>query len=220
MAEVKLLGTWTSPFNHRVKLALKLKGIPFEYFEEDLSNKSALLLQYNPIHKKVPVLVHGGKPVNESTVIIEYLEEIWPQNPLLPADPYDRAQARFWVKFVEDKASAIPRFLFTAGQEQEKPMKDLLDILETAEKQGLGGKKFYHGEKVGIVDIAFVSIFYWLEVIQDVVGIKLYEPNKFPAVHSWLENFKKEPVIQENLPTYDDLFAAFKAARGKLVPSA
>jgi glutathione S-transferase len=48
------------------------------------------------------VLVHDGKPICESMIIVEYIDEIWPQNSLLPADPYDRAQARFWVKYVDE----------------------------------------------------------------------------------------------------------------------
>lgn len=98
-----LIGFWGSPAALRVKWALELKGIQYHYVEEDLANKSALLLQYNPVYKKVPVLVHQGKPLAESLVILEYIDETWKQNPLLPHDPYDKAKARFWSRFVDEK---------------------------------------------------------------------------------------------------------------------
>lgn len=102
---VVLYGAWNSPFVARVSWALKMKGVEHQYIEEDLFNKSPMLLHYNPIYKKVPVLVHAGKPIVESTVILQYIDEVWPENTIMPENPYERALARFWAKFLDEKVS-------------------------------------------------------------------------------------------------------------------
>ncbi|THG03799.1 hypothetical protein TEA_005385 [Camellia sinensis var. sinensis] len=104
--EVILLDFWVSPFATRVKIALAEKGVDYESREEDLSNKSPLFLKMNPVHKQVPVLIHNGKPVCESLIIVQYIDEVWNhKSPLLPCDPHQRAQARFWADFVDKKVS-------------------------------------------------------------------------------------------------------------------
>ena len=103
--EVKLFGMWASPAVRRVEWALKIKGIEYEYIEEDLSNKSTSLLEYNPINKQVPVLLHKGKPIVESLVMIEYIDEVWKHNPILPEDPYERTKARFWATYGEGEVT-------------------------------------------------------------------------------------------------------------------
>lgn len=52
-----------NPFVRRVEVALKIKGAQREYIDEDLQNKGSLFLEYNPVLKKVPVLLHNGKPL-------------------------------------------------------------------------------------------------------------------------------------------------------------
>ena len=78
--DVKLLSFEQSPVGHRVEWALKLKGVDLEYVEEDIFNKSNLLLELNPVHKKVPVLVHNQKPIAESLIIVEYIDQTWKQS--------------------------------------------------------------------------------------------------------------------------------------------
>jgi glutathione S-transferase len=103
-----LLDEWLSMFGMRARIALAEKGIKYEYKEEDLENKSQMLLEMNPIHKKIPVLIHNGKPICESIIIVEYIDEVWNDKvPFLPLDPYQRAQAKFWADFVNKKVSVF-----------------------------------------------------------------------------------------------------------------
>ncbi|XP_058181136.1 probable glutathione S-transferase, partial [Rhododendron vialii] len=211
---VQLLGFWPSPYSYRVIWALKLKGVNYEYIEEDFPSKSELLLRYNPVHKKIPVLIHRGKPIVESRVILEYIEETWPENPLLPKDAYERAVARFWIQFGEDKGLTFYGFFRSTTREaQEKSGKEVIEVLKILEEQCLGDKMFFGGSSLGLVDISFGWLAYWFGVMEEVVGAKLFEPNAFPRLHAWAQNFKEISLIKENLPDRERLSAHFKRIR-------
>ncbi|CAL5382398.1 unnamed protein product [Camellia sinensis] len=207
--ELKVFRTWSTPFALRIIWALKLKGIEeYETIFEDITNKSPLLLQYNPVHKKVPVLVHNGKPISESLVILEYIDETWKHNPLLPEDPHERATARFWAKFGDEK-----------GKEQEEAIPQVMENLKYIEEQ-LKGNKFFGGETIGYTDIAFGWTANLLSVFEEVTGIKLLDEEKFPLLSAWMRNFSDVPVIKENWPPRDKLVIKFQATREKYLAAA
>ncbi|KAH7514529.1 hypothetical protein FEM48_Zijuj11G0099100 [Ziziphus jujuba var. spinosa] len=230
--EVKLFGVWGSPFSRRVEIALKLKGVDYEYVEEDLSNKSPLLLKYNPVHKKVPAFVHNGKAIAESQVILEYIDETWKNSPILPKDPYGRAQARFWASFIDEKSMGVtlqPTILENVDvkgivahqclpalwkaswpcEDHEKVKDEAREHLKTLENE-LKDKKFFGGETVGLVDIVANFIAYWLPRIQKATGAELLTEEKYPKLYQWGHEFENHGVVKEKLPPSDKLIAFFK----------
>ncbi|KAI3525348.1 hypothetical protein L2E82_51592 [Cichorium intybus] len=161
--EVILLDFWASMFGMRVRIALAEKGVSYEYREENLRNKSQLLLEMNPIHKKIPVLIHNGKPVCESNIIVQYIDEVWKDKaPLLPSDSYGKAQARFWADFIDKKVYQNGRnLLFTSeGEEHEAAMKEFKDSLKLIEGE-LGDKPYFGGDQFGYVDVSFITFYPW-----------------------------------------------------------
>ncbi|GMH10190.1 hypothetical protein Nepgr_012031 [Nepenthes gracilis] len=207
---VKLYGFWVSPFSMRVELALKIKGVDYEYIEEDLQNKSPELLQYNPVHKKVPVLVHNGKAIAESQVILEYIDETWKENPIMPQDPYERAMARFWAKFIHEKCVPSFRKALLGGEtEVEKGIEETKENLMILEKV-LEGKSFFGGERIGFVDIVANVIAYWVFLYQEAVEKEVLT-EEFSVLCNWKDKYVNHSIIKETLPPKDKSVAYYRA---------
>ncbi|KAF5477034.1 hypothetical protein F2P56_003713 [Juglans regia] len=217
--KVILHGFWASPFAKRVELALKIKGIPYDYVEEDLMNKSSLLLEYNPVYKKVPVLVHNGKPIAESIVILEYIDETWKKGPsLLPKDPYKRAQVRFWASFIEQQLlQRVILVVKSDGEAQEKAIEELFEKLKLLEERIMNifpeGTASINQENMRLLDIVLLTCFGSYKVQEEVLGFKLMDPEKTPLVFSWLTTLLEIPVVKEAIPSHEEIMLVIKYVR-------
>lgn len=91
-----LYGYWRSGTSYRTRIALHLKGLAFEQRPVDLrigAQRSEAFLALNP-QGLVPALEVEGRILTQSPAILEWLEDRYPTPPLLPTDPFDRAQVR------------------------------------------------------------------------------------------------------------------------------
>ncbi|CAA0806671.1 Glutathione S-transferase U7 [Striga hermonthica] len=216
---LKLVGFWASIYAQRVKWALKLKGIEYQYIEEDIFNKSPLLHQLNPVYGKVPVLVlHDGKSLPESPIILEYIDETCTDHPLLPRDPYERARARFWGRFVDEKVvESTWLALCSEGENQEKAVKVAIEALGKMEEE-LNGKIFFGGDTIGFLDLIMAFVSYVLPVWEDIASVKILDPVKFPGLTAWMGNFINHPVIKgDYLPPRAAVFDYFRGRREQLI---
>ncbi|KAK1261037.1 Glutathione S-transferase U9 [Acorus gramineus] len=225
MADVKLYGLWASPYSQRIQLALNLKGVSYEWIEEDAQNKSEKILQYNPIYKKLPVLVHDGKPLPESLIILEYIEETWKNPPLLlPEDPYERSRVRFWANFFDQKVLTLMGAIFSCqGEEQEKAITEFVENITMMEKEIVkdfpAGKPFFSGEKPGFLDVVVGSTSSVIKVLERLVGVKLVDQERTPLVHSWLAAFAELGIAKDTMPDMETFFVKAVEMREKILAS-
>ncbi|KAJ0980489.1 hypothetical protein J5N97_008744 [Dioscorea zingiberensis] len=186
-AEVVLLDHWTSQFGQRVCIALEEKGVEYEYIEQDTINKSTLLIESNPIYKKIPVLIHHGKPVCESMIIVQYVDEVWSDKAqLLPDEPFARARARFWADYINNKGEAL-----------EEAKKDFMEIVKTLEVE-LGDKTFFNGDTFGFVDVALVPFFGRFNAYEKIANFNIEE--ECPKIVAWGRRCMHRDSVSKILP--------------------
>jgi glutathione S-transferase len=182
------------PFCARVRIVLAEKGVEYEDVQIDLADRPAWLYEKNPLGK-VPVLEEGAFVLPESPVIMEYLDERYPEPPLLPADPAERALARLWLERFDD---VVGRDYYSARRgDEDGPLRlaDRLDELDAA----LAATPYLGGAEYGLADIAYVP---WILRTRDVLGIELDGRDSLIA---WLERLLERPAIAAEL----DLVSTF-----------
>ncbi|KAL0385664.1 UNVERIFIED_CONTAM: Glutathione S-transferase U17 [Sesamum radiatum] len=210
--KVKLMGAWQSPYAMRARIALNIKSVEYEYEEEDLlGNKSDLLLKSNPVYKKVPVLIHADRPLPESLLILHYIDEVWASGPaILPSDPYDRAIARFWAAYVDDKWFLHLRAsVLLEGEGAKSATEEIgegLVLLEEAFTMCGKGHKFFGGERIGYLDIALGSFLGWIRVAEQRNNASLIHESKTPKLSQWAQRFCADVAVKDVMHPTDRLF--------------
>jgi len=133
----------------------------------------------------VPVVEEeDGRPLPESVVIMEFLEERYPEPALLPPDPADRAFVRLLI--FRDKDFTDPYYAFRRGEDgaDEKFGAALMQL-----NVALGERPFLGGAEYGLADIAYVP---WLLRARDMLGVDL---GRFSFLSAWLARLEERPAI-------------------------
>ena len=174
------------PYCARARIVLAEKGLGYETVEIDLSDRPAWLYAKNP-SGTVPVLEEdGGFVLPESLVIMEYLDERFPEPPLWPADPSERALGRLWLDRFDVRLGADYYALRRGEQSQlDKQLRNLDAALEA--------QPFLSGREYGLADIGYVP---WILRARSNLGVDL-EP--YPAISAWLERLSERPAIAAEL---------------------
>jgi glutathione S-transferase len=171
------------PYCARVRIVLAEKGVTYETVVVDLDDRPAWLYEKNPLGK-VPVLEEDDFVLPESAVINEYLEERFPEPPLWPAHPAERAAGRLLVERF-DRLSR-PYYALRRGDEEARPRLDAeltwLDSLFT-------DRPFLTGRGFGLADAAYLP---WVLRAETMLGVDL---DSHPALADWVERTRDRPSV-------------------------
>jgi stringent starvation protein A len=175
------------PYCARVRIALAEKGIEYETVEVDLDDRPAWIYEKNPLGR-VPVLEDDTFVLSESAVIDEYLDDRYPDPPLWPADPADRALGRMLV-FRFDELSR-PYYAVRRGEDGAR---ELLDSALATLDAVLQEQQFLSGREFGLADIAYVP---WILRARDRMEVDL---ERFPALAEWVGRLEQRSSIAAEL---------------------
>ena len=212
---VKLCGFHISNYHNKVRIALLEKGVAFE---EDASVKPSQepgYLEKSPMGK-VPYLEVNGTRLRESAVILEYLEEAFPQKPLLPKDPLERARVRELVVFLELHLELVARRMYgmlgggkpVSDEAKQRTEKDLVKGVR-ALKAVAKFDPFIAGKELTIADCAaFVHLPLVTLVTKNFFGRDFLED--LPQVKPYLKMLGERPAFAK---VNEDRRAATAAAK-------
>lgn len=171
------------PYAARVRIVLAEKGVEVDVVEIDLSDRPDWLYEKNP-KGRVPVLEEDDRPLAESAVLMEFLEERYPEPALLPADPADRAAVRLLIFRADELTDP-----YYALRREEDGARERFDAALGRLEGLLGEQPYLSGAEYGLADIALVP---WVLRARDMLGVEL---DGFPALTDWLGRLEQRPAI-------------------------
>ena len=196
---IKLYDFKSSPNCQRVKVVLAEKKLPYEIVPIDLTKKeqkSADYLKMNP-YGKVPVLSDDSTVLYESLIINEYLEEKYPNPPLMPKDPAKKAKGRILVDYgmahFDSAYQKLRMELMKDAKERSQPIidgakGDLKKLLQRFEEE-LGDQQYLLGD-FSLVDADLIPRFTRLE------GFGVLPDPSLPRLGKYLDRMKARPSVK------------------------
>jgi glutathione S-transferase len=173
------------PYAARVRITLAEKGLDYDAVEIDLTDRPAWLYEKNSLGR-VPVYEEDeGLVLPESEVIMEYLQERYPEPPLWPADPAERALARLWLQRFDDRFGEAYYAVRRGAEGAREELGAKLAQLDRA----LEGQPYLSGREYGLADTGYVP---WLLRAGERLGVEL---ESFPALADWLERVASRPAV-------------------------
>jgi glutathione S-transferase len=203
---LKLISFDLCPYVERSRIVLLDKGVPHAVEFIDLANKPAWFLAVSPMGR-VPVLLVDDRPIFESMVINELLEELYPRPTLFPRDPIARAEMRAWIVFANDvlMPGSVAGMMALAGgftgEAREKPLAMLRDAFARLERQmALAGGPFFLGTPFTLVDAAYAPFFRRWRLAEGWGGPDASLLKEFPALSAWADALLARPSVVEAEP--------------------
>ncbi len=171
------------PYCARVRIVLSEKGLEHETVVVDLDDRPAWIYEKNPLGR-VPVLEEDAFVLPESAVIMEYLEERYPEPPLWPADPAERAAGRLLVERFDQLSR--PYYALRRGDEEARDrLSGELGKLDAV----LAGRPFLSGREFGIADAAYLP---WILRAETMLGVDL---DQYAALAEWVARTGERPSV-------------------------
>jgi glutathione S-transferase len=206
MSQVELFSFEGCPYAQRSRLVLIEKDIVFELTEIDLYNRPAWFREVSP-YGKVPVLRHDGRVIYESGIINQYLDEAFPQPPLMPADPYGRAQARIWMDYCDSRfLPATHRLMAERAQpaklaENHEKLAEVMRFMEHEGLRRLSSGPYWLGHSPTLVDFHFLPFFERFAVYEELAGVRW--PDDCSRLRAWYETIGQRPSFIATRHTLD-----------------